>query len=168
MKNNIEIERKYIIEMPNRESLLALPFSESSSILQIYLESEIGVTHRIRSREYKDGVRFFETVKMRIDKISAFEDEKEVTEAEFREKSKKIRKGSKPLSKERITFPYEEYLIEIDLYPEWKSTAIMEIELKSHGETPKIPGFIKIIREVTGEKKYTNSSLAEQFPSEEK
>ena len=91
MKDYIEIERKYIIEMPKRDLILSLPGSESSAIQQIYLESVAGVTHRIRKRVFKNAVRYFETVKKRIDKISAFEDEREISESEYTEKSKEIK-----------------------------------------------------------------------------
>ncbi len=168
MKDFIEIERKYIIEKPEKDLIISLPSSEVTSIVQIYLESDIGVTHRIRSRSYESLTRYFETVKKRIDRISAFEDEREISESEFIEKSKEIRRGSKPIIKERIAFPYHEHLIEIDIYPEWKNTAIMEIELKSREETVEIPSFIKIIKEVTGDRKYTNAAMAESFPPEEK
>lgn len=168
MKDFIEIERKFIIEMPNRDELLSLDFAESSFITQIYLSAPDGITRRVRSRSYKTGTRYFETVKRRIDIISAYEDEREISESEFTEKSKEIREGSTAISKERITFPYKSHTVEIDIYPEWKSTAIMEIELKSREEKLEIPGFIKIIKEVTGERKYTNAAMSESFPEEEK
>ena len=168
MKDFIEIERKFIIEMPKRDELLALDFSSSSFITQIYLSAPEGITRRIRSRSYKTKTHYFETIKKRIDKISAYEDEREISESEFVEKSKEIREGSKPITKERITFPYKSHSIEIDIYPEWKNTAIMEIELKSREEKVEIPCFIKIIKEVTGERKYTNAAMSESFPKEEK
>ena len=167
MKNYIEIERKYIIEMPDREKLLTLPQAETSSIVQIYLDSPSGVTRRIRSRSYKNVTLYFETVKKRIDKISAFEDEKEITESEFREKSKEIKTGTSPILKERIAFLYNDKTIEIDIYPNWKNTAIMEIELNSTDDVPKIPDYIKIVREVSGEWQYSNAAMAEKFPTED-
>ena len=168
MKDFIEIERKFIIKMPERDELFSLASSHSSLITQIYLSSLEGITRRIRSRSFKEGTRYFETLKRRIDKISAYEDEREITEVEFIEKSKEIRDGSKPIIKERITFPYKKHVIEIDIYPEWKRTAIMEIELKSREEKFEIPSFITIIREVTGERRYTNAAMSESFPPEEK
>lgn len=167
MKDFIEIERKYIIEKPEMEKLLSIKGVSVSSIVQIYLEAPTGVTRRIRSRSYSDGTRYFETVKRRIDEISAYEDEREISEAEFIEKSKEIKKGSAPIRKERIAFSYNGKTLEIDIYPEWDKTAIMEIELNSRDEEIKVPDFLKIIREVSGEKQYSNASMSEKFPPED-
>jgi CYTH domain-containing protein len=42
----------------------------------------------------------------------------------------------------------------------------MEIELRSRDETVNIPDFIEIISEVTGNKKYSNAAMSENFPEE--
>lgn len=166
MKDFVEIERKFVIEMPKMDRLAALPSFEASSIKQIYLSAPEEVARRIRSRSYKTGTRYFETFKKRIDKISSYEDEREISESEFIEKSREIKPGTVPIEKERITFSYEEQLIEIDIYKSWKKTAIMEIELDSREKDVKIPSFINIIKEVTGEKKYTNAAMSVYFPKE--
>lgn len=168
MKDFIEIERKYIIEMPKDDLLSSLPCQKRSSIVQIYLASHDGVTRRIRSRKYESGIRYFETVKRRIDKISAYEDEKEISKSEFNEKSKEIKEGTTPIIKDRIEFSYSGKVFEIDIYPAWSNTAIMEVELNSAEEEVKIPDFIKIIKEVTGERKYSNAAMSENFPAEVK
>ena len=166
MKDFIEIERKFIIKMPERSSLLSLPEAKSSSILQIYLSSEYGVTRRIRRREDKAGTRYYETEKRRIDKISVFEDENEISESEFLEKSREIKPGSSPIIKERISFPYKGKTVEIDIYPNWRKCAVMEIELDSREECVDLPHFIEVIKEVTGEWQYSNAAMAEKFPVE--
>jgi len=166
MKDFIEIERKYIIEKPDKDKLSELRDAEASSIVQIYLSAPEGVTRRIRSRAYENGTRYFETVKKRIDKMSSYEDEREISAEEFREKSREIKEGTRAIIKERISFLYEGKTLEIDIYPEWKNTAIMEIELDSREENPQIPSFIKIIREVTGIKGYSNAAMSESFPEE--
>ena len=42
----------------------------------------------------------------------------------------------------------------------------MEIELESRDEDAEIPSFIKMLYEVTGEKRYSNAKMAEDFPPE--
>jgi CYTH domain-containing protein len=42
----------------------------------------------------------------------------------------------------------------------------METELESREETVIYPDFIKILREVTGEKRYSNAGMAREFPEE--
>ena len=167
MKKIIEIERKYIIKKPKRDMLLGLPSVEVSSIVQIYISAPRGVTQRIRSRRFESGTRYFETVKKRIDKMSAYEDEVEITEEEFTEKAKLIKKGSAPVVKERISFSYCDKIIEIDIYPKWKKTAVMEIELAFREEEVKIPEFIEVLKEITGNPGYSNAAMAENFPKED-
>ena len=97
MQDHVEIEKKYIIEKPDREVLFSVEGCKSSQIVQIYLEAPAGKTHRVRKRT-EDGVSVYtETVKVRIDRMSAFEDERRITEARFAELSGKIKEINKVL-----------------------------------------------------------------------
>lgn len=49
---------------------------------------------------------------------------------------------------------------EIDMYPEWRDKAIMEIELHSDTQQVIFPHNVKVIREVTDDSSYSNHSLA--------
>ena len=55
---------------------------------------------------------------------------------------------------------------EIDIYPEWKKQAILEIELRSEDEEVVLPEGIRVIREVTGDRTYSNYEMAKQMPEE--
>lgn len=166
MSTSVEIERKFIIEMPDISALRTAPDHTESRITQIYLESETGVTHRVRLREYPDRTVATETKKIRIDSMSAVEDEREITLAEFEEKSREIAHGTRPVCKTRHTLRHGAYVIEIDVYPEWQSTAILEVELPTRETRVELPPYIRVIREVTGDRKYSNASLSRAFPAE--
>ena len=166
MDTKIEIERKYIIKKPSVEVMRLMDGYTESKITQIYLESDSAVTHRIRSRIYFDRAVYTETKKTRIDKMSAYEDEKEISESEFSEKSKKKDKATRPILKTRYTFLYRGFTFEIDVYPEWESCAIMETELSGREISLEIPPFIDIVREVTGEREYSNAAMSHSFPRE--
>ena len=56
------------------------------------------------------------------------------------------------------------HFFEIDIYPFWRDKAVMEIELSSEDEDFEIPHEIKVIKEVTGDKRYKNASLAIEIP----
>ena len=56
--------------------------------------------------------------------------------------------------------------MEIDVYPEWKSTCIMEIELESEDEVPSLPDFIRVVKEVTADRRFSNHSMSKSFPEE--
>jgi len=162
----IEIERKYIIEIPDEEKMRLCEGYTVSEILQIYIESSPHLTHRVRSRKKSGNTVYTETQKIRIDKMSSYEDEKEISEREFLGLSNNIKKGTVPIEKVRHTFDYLGQTFEIDMYPKWKKSCIMETELESRESCVEIPDFIKIIKEVTGDKAYSNASMAKSFPRE--
>ncbi len=162
----IEIERKYIIKKPCPEKLSELDGYSKSEILQIYLASAPGITHRIRMRKCDESVIYTETVKRRIDRISAYEDEHEITAERFHELEKRQRQGTRAVHKNRYTFQYYGKLFEIDEYPRWRKTCIMEIELNSRDEEIHLPPYIEVIKEVTGNKSYSNASMSRAFPKE--
>lgn len=162
----IEIERKYIIEIPDEEKMRICNGYTMSEIVQIYIESQSRVTHRVRSRKANGKTVYTETKKIRIDKMSSYEDEKEISEREFLSLSNNIKKGTVPIEKARHTFDYLGQTFEVDVYPEWKKSCIMETELESRESRVEIPDFIKIIKEVTGDKAYSNASMAKSFPRE--
>ena len=168
-KSNLEIERKYIIEKPSPDSMHECEDYEASDIVQIYLDSPIGVTRRIRSRSYPDGrVRYFETEKCRVDKMSSEEREREITRTDFDNFSLHIAADSRPIIKTRHTFIYHGQLFEIDVYPGWEHTAVMETELPSRETAVEFPDFIHIVAEVTGDRRYSNAAMSRKFPEEMK
>jgi CYTH domain-containing protein len=98
--------------------------------------------------------------------MSAIEQESEISPERFDVLSKNIKEGTRPISKVRHVFNYGEFCFEIDVYPEWKSTCIMEIELESAETHFEIPPFIRVAEEVTGMKEYSNFSMSRNFPTE--
>ena len=165
--SKLEIERKYIIEKPNVSLLSRVQGYTVSDITQIYLSSPVGVTHRIRRREYADACDYTETVKLRLNKTTCNESEGKIDKPRFDELSLNIKEGTRPIIKTRHTFPHDGFTVEIDVYPEWENTAIMEIELDREDATPAIPPFIRILREVTGIREYSNAALSHSFPEED-
>lgn len=165
-KLNVEIEKKYIISLLDESILLTMEKYTKSEIIQIYLESPLGITHRIRSREKLGNVTYTETKKKRIDKMSSYEDEREITKEEFLALAEKRDKATSPIRKIRYTFVFLGQLFEIDVYPEWKNTAILETELKTRETQVRFPEFIKILRDVTGDKRYSNAGMSRAFPPE--
>ena len=163
----IEIERKYIISRPNFEALAGEAGYHRSEIVQIYLGDSTAATHRIRKRRDGERVVYTETAKVRIDRMSVYEDEREISEGEFLALSERIANGTRPIRKVRHVFDFSGLKIEIDEYPEWQSTFIMEIELHSREYIAKIPDFINVKREVTGDRAYSNAAMSRAFPKED-
>lgn len=162
----VEIERKYVIAMPDVKMLVSQAEYTVSDIEQTYLESSPAVTHRVRARAYLGRTVYTETKKVRIDKMSAIEDEKEVSEAEYRALLLRKAHNTVTVRKTRHTFAYLGQTFEVDIYPEWQRSAILETELESRDKQVAFPEFISVITEVTGDKKYSNASMSRKFPEE--
>ena len=72
---HLEIERKYLIRIPDQGFLKSLP---SSSIEQAYILNSEGRRERIRCRE-TDGVKVYtHTVKKRLSDLTRIEQENEI------------------------------------------------------------------------------------------
>lgn len=162
----VEIERKFVIVMPDVARLATECDYTVSEIEQIYLRGSKGTTRRVRRRRMGDVTRYYETVKTRIDKMSVIEDEGEITEAEYTALTAEILEGTTPIHKTRHTFSYRGITVEIDIYDGWERTCILECELPSREYELVLPDFIEVVREVTGEKEYSNASMAREFPKE--
>lgn len=166
MKTALEIEKKYVIALPPLEKIREMDSFTKSDILQIYLKSEKGETHRIRRRTREERSVFTETRKVRVDEMSAVETEGEISEEDFSSLAKERLENTRPIEKSRYTFLYKSQLFEIDVYPEWAHTAILETELPSREALVEMPDFIKIIKDVTGDKRYSNAGMSREFPPE--
>ena len=162
----LEIERKYVILMPDIKALEKYPDYTATDIVQTYLKSRAGVTHRVRKRAYQSGAVYTETKKVRVDKISSEEKEREITEEEYRELLKLSDTERVPVVKTRHSFTYLGQLFEIDIYPEWKHSCILETELKSRDTAVEFPPEVRVIAEVSGDKRFSNAQMAREFPSE--
>ena len=163
---NLEIERKYIIKMPPLDLLRGQPEHTESDILQIYLTHEAGETHRIRRRKYSDKIVCTETRKIRLDSLAATEIESRISDNAFDILAKSPLEGTTPIEKTRHTFLYEGRTFEIDIYPAWRNTAVMEVELPSRETEVSIPDFIEIISDVTADRQYKNFAMSIKFPKE--
>ena len=166
MPKGFEIERKFKIAMPSTEALLAMEGAQYSDIVQTYLLCEEGVTSRVRRREGRGGVRYTATEKRRITAVTAVENERELSEEEYRALLETADPDLTPIEKRRITVPYGGYLLEVDIYPFWQNTAILEIELPSEDAAFTLPPAIRVIEEVTADYRYKNVSLARKIPEE--
>lgn len=165
--NKKEIEKKFLIRYPSDEVLSLIDEGKRSRIVQTYLLSEEGITSRVRMREYFNGVKYTKTEKKRISFVSCFEDERTLTEAEYKKELEKADPKRNPIVKERLLLDFDGHTFEIDLYPFWDDRAIMEIELSAEDEAFENPPSIEVIKDVTEDKRYKNARLAIEIPYDE-
>lgn len=151
---NLEIERRWLIT-----GLPKLKFDQLLIIRQYY-------TPTGRFRESYDGTSFkyYHTIKKTISSGVNEEIEIEITKSEFDESIKDatsyICKDRRKYKHDGLVYEFDSMLLSMDnITP---CMYIMEVELDDINQEFVIPEVIKdvIIREITGEKQYSNFSLS--------
>jgi CYTH domain-containing protein len=149
----VEIERKFLVSS-NRYREQAL---SKSVIVQGYLNSDPQRTVRVR---IKDQIGYITIKGKSCDSgVSRFEWEKEISKLEAETLLELCEKTV--VSKTRFKVAVSDHLFEVDEFagPN-KGLVIAEVELTSEDEEFSKPDWLG--REVTGEKKYYNSSLSKR------
>lgn len=157
----MEIERKYIISRPNLHMLEQLSNCERVDIVQTYLKSnDPDEECRIRQRGSNGSYIYFMTRKRKAEGIKRVEIEERLSQEEYVTLMVEADPAYRPIHKERYCLSENGLYYEIDIYPEWKDKAIMEIELVNEDQEIIFPEGIDVIREVTSDPAFTNHELA--------
>ena len=162
---HFEIERKFIIRRPARSYLEE--FGSSTEIVQTYLLGEPGESTRVRKRWKGNNFSYTLTIKSRVNAMRQIERERDLTEVEYEELLKRTDPACHPIQKERWVVEYRGQSFEIDLFPFWENQAYLELELSDESQEIDFPPELEIIREVTGDFRYTNHALAREIPEED-
>lgn len=161
-----EIERKYLIRMPDPAFLAAS--ASPSQIEQTYLlRPAPHINARVRKRGREGAWTYTHTQKIRVGELRRIEDEREISEEEYRELLLQADPQRNVIRKTRWVLPWYGQDFEIDVYPFWQRQAVMEIELEDEEQAVELPPQIQILREVTDDERYLNSSLSLHIPPEE-
>ncbi len=162
----LEIERKYLISYPDINELESLPNCQKVEIIQNYLKSDDNNERRIRARGIDGNYMYYLTEKRKLSNIKRVEVERRLTQEEYLRLLMDVDNNLKAIHKTRYCLIDNNRYFEIDIYPERKHQAIMEIELNDEKEEVIFPSFIKVIKEVTDDDSYKNSNLAKKMPCE--
>ena len=168
MENTIplEIERKYLIQLPDEGTLDSLALGRDW-IEQTYLLAEEGTTERVRARRSPGGEPVYtHTVKRRRSALTREELEQEISREEYEALLGRADPTLRVICKTRWRIPYEGHILEVDRFPFWADRAILEVELGSETEGVALPDWGLLIREVTQDERYTNRSMADHIPYE--
>lgn len=157
----MEIERKYLISRPNLHVLEQLPNCEKVDIIQTYLQSDDPAEElRIRQRGSNGSYIYFMTRKKRISALKRVEIEERLSQDEYLALMVQADPAYRPIHKQRYCLSENGMYYEIDIFPEWKDKALMEIEMRDENQEITFPDGIDIIREVTDDPAYSNHELA--------
>jgi adenylate cyclase len=152
--NDREIERKYLLRgLPER-----VRDAMSVEVDQGYLPGT-RINERIRRMRWKEGPRFYRTMKSGAG-LSRFELEEETTE-EFFTTVWPLTRGAR-VFKRRYFVPEGNVTWEIDEFLDRPNLWLAEVELESADQRVEIPEWLQpmVEREVTDERAYTNHALA--------
>jgi CYTH domain-containing protein len=153
----IEEERKYIVEVTG-----TLPDDcIESDIVQTYLTTEPGNEVRLRKRGWQGKYVYVHTTK----KLSS-DTEQVVTERQINNSMYEMMLGladptRSNIHKLRRSFIWKGQYFEIDTFlDKLEGLVILETKGITKNEPVKFPPFLKVIRDITGEKDYYNYNLA--------
>lgn len=162
----LEIERKFLIKMPDLSSLQAAS-NAVWQIEQMYLQCfEKGEVRRIRRVTCAGKVQYFYTEKRHVSELSCEEREQKITAPEYEALQVQRCPGSQVIRKTRYRIAWDAHILEIDVYPFWQDRAILEVELGREDELFTLPAELQVYREVTGDIRYKNATLAFQIVTE--
>lgn len=161
-----EIERKFLIRMPDLVWLASA--AERSHIQQTYLHNDQkGLSERVRCRETDGRIVYTHTQKTHVSDMRRIEIEHEIGQGEYESLLQRADPERKRIEKDRYCLRAGDFLYEIDVYPFWSGQAVLEIELTDESQSFPWPEGIVCLREVTDDRRYTNSALARRVPDEE-
>ena len=137
MTEPLEIERKFLIEMPDRTLLDRCPVRWE--MWQTYLLSRPGVSARVR-RRVGETEQFFHTEKQRLTDRTCVEREREIDAREYEALLAQRDLARVTIHKMRYCLPEGGLVFEIDVYPFWRRLAVMEVELQREDRASPCPG----------------------------
>ena len=165
MSEQIENERRFLVETIPGVAAWPVPF-EVSTIHQTYLiPTTPGTVERVRQRRWRKGNRILCVHNIKTPQPTGGPLEKEVPVS--MEVYKDLLNRADPervtLWKARMVFDYAGWTWELDeIFT--RHLNILEVELPSLDTEVELPPWLKIMREITGESALSNYELAKPLP----
>ena len=141
MTEPLEIERKFLIEMPERAVLDRCP--TRWEIWQTYLLAPPGISARVR-RRVGETEQFFHTEKLRLTDRTCVERDREIDAREYEALLAQRDPARVTIHKERYCLPEGGLVFEIDVYPFWRRLAVMEVELQREDQGFTVPRGLRV------------------------
>lgn len=152
----IEEERKYIVEISGE-----LPECMLSEITQTYLVAEPGNEVRLRQRVTNGVITNIHTTRRKISDKEELVTERHVSNNLYETMLQQADPYRQTIVKTRRSFIWKGQFFELDTYKApVKDLVILETKgIDCHSEL-KLPPFLKIVKDITGDTNYFNSNLA--------
>ncbi|MBM6991959.1 MAG: AAA family ATPase [Prevotella sp.] len=150
-------ERKYIVEVSGE-----MPATIDSDITQTYLVAEPDSEVRLRKRLWANGKRVnVHTMKKAVGGNEQVETERQVSNALYESLLSQADPYRRTIHKKRRSFIWKGQYFELDTYLEQLSgIIILETKGITNTEDVNFPPFIKVVKDITGDRDYYNYNLA--------
>lgn len=158
-----QLQRKFLIEMPDVSALNNNPNCTHVEIMQTYLLADETHEVRVRQRGVDGDYLYTKTVKEQGEpgvKLRRIVHEHRLTETEYLAELMNADPALSPIRKDRYCLCEANKCLQIDVFPFWSDRALLEFPLGSKDETVNIPKQFKVIEEVTSNPAYFNKELA--------
>jgi len=171
MVTKLEQERKYLIQLPTSWSNLAELFDDMvdvKRIQQTYLVPKPG-EQAVRIRKTIEGLGENKKVVYHINQKSPVETgvhkEKEhtISEKQYHQALNNGDPKKCEVEKTRFVFKWHDQTFELDIFKgHLKGLAILELEMDNIDDVVELPNFLKVIKEITDDKQFSNYNLADK------
>ena len=151
-------KRKFLVEMPDCEKLMADYNAVALDMMQTYLSSgNPQIQRRIRQQKNAGGYLYFYTEKKTIDDGTSWVTERPISEKDYVRYLMEADLSLHSVRKTKYRFTCHGHRMELDVYPFSDEKAVLFVFGSDDAE---IPQNIKVIADVTGNAEYKNRSLA--------
>ncbi len=163
-----EVERKFLIAMPDLDRLEKLPNCSRVEIIQTYLLcADSNMELRVRQRGHDGSYIYVKTTKSTASTRRHTEAEQRLTKDEYLNLLMNADTSLRQIRKNRYCLTENNLYFELDVYPFWSHQAILEVHLDTEEQPVRFPDYLHVLREVTGNPAYKNRSLAKEIPPED-
>ena len=152
----IEEERKYIVEVVGD-----LPECIVSEITQTYLVAEPGCEVRLRRRGWAGKYVNVLTTKKPLSETECLQTERQISNNLYASLLQQADPYRNAIKKTRNSFIWKGQYFELDLFSKpIDGLKILETKGVASDESVKFPPFIRVVEDITGNKKYYNYNIA--------
>ena len=151
-----EEERKYIVELTGE-----LPDCIISEITQTYLVAEPGCEVRLRRRGWQGKYVNVHTTKKRVSETEVLQTERQISNNLYSSLMQQADPYRQTIQKTRKSFIWKGQYFELDIFEKPVSDLmILETKGVASDESVKFPPFVRVIEDITGNKKFYNYNIA--------
>lgn len=162
----LQVGRKYLVELEAEKVMLPIPCI-GFDIIQTYLcsnepclERRVRVRSEIRADLSRVNPLYTYAEKKKLSSGVWQKKERIVSREEYERLLAQANPALRRILKTRYSFAYEHQYFQLDVFSSPVTFAILEVELTEAAQEVLLPPFVKIVKDVTDDAKYSNFVIA--------